>query len=131
MIEKIGIVHAFSFKGGVMANLVKVKAGDMEIWFETEGELSGHIKPQRGNLDISGETMVQAVMSFDMISDTINAYFTSLIETFKALKTESAPDKITSEFGLKVSGEGNVYVVKASTEATLKITAEWGKVGDR
>jgi Trypsin-co-occurring domain 1 len=59
------------------------------------------------------------------MSETIKAYCTSLVKTFQSLASEYAPDNITAEFGLKLSGEGNVYVVKTTGEASLKITAEW------
>jgi len=107
-----------------MANLFKVKIGDAEIWMETEGELAGEMKTDRVSRG-AHDSLAQAVMSFDRISETIKSYCTSLVETFKGLETDFAPDKITAQFGLKVSGEGNVYVVKASSEASLTITAEW------
>ena len=38
---------------------------------------------------------------------------------------ERRPSKATVEFGVSVSVEGNVYVVKGTGEATIKVTAEW------
>jgi len=37
----------------------------------------------------------------------------------------SRPDKITVQFGIKITGETNAIIAKASTEANFTITAEW------
>jgi len=104
-----------------VARLIKIRCEDTEIWMEAE-EVAGDLGPQR----VSGiECIEKAVYSFERISDTIRAYCASLINTFKGINKELAPDKIRAEFGIKISGEGNVYVVKSAAEASLKITAEW------
>ena len=50
---------------------------------------------------------------------TINAAFDELV-TAKLSVTEA-----TATFGLKVSGEGNVYVVKTSVEAAFTVEVKW------
>lgn len=37
------------------------------------------------------------------------------------------PDSISAEFGLSITAEGNIFVAKATGEASLKITFTWGK----
>ena len=105
-----------------MANLIPVKCEDIEVWIEAEGEMCSEKRPQRVSVS---ESMEKTMLSFGKISDTIRAYCTSLVRTFKEFQSEHAPDRIKAEFGLKLSGEGNVYVVKSAAEGSLKITAEW------
>jgi inner membrane protein involved in colicin E2 resistance len=95
-----------------MSRLIKIKCDDIDIWMEVEEE----INYERGLQKVSvSETMEKVACSFENIS-----------ETFKnKIDKDLAPDKIELEFGLKVSGEGNIYVVKSAAEASLKITAEW------
>ena len=105
-----------------MVNLIQLKCDDAEVWIEAEEQVVSEKRPQRVSVS---ESMERTILSFEKISDTIRAYCTSLVRTFKGFKTEYAPDRIKAEFGLKVSGEGNVYVVKSAAEGSLKITAEW------
>ena len=104
-----------------MLRLIKMKCDDTEIWVEVE-EIGSEDRPQMASVS---ESMEKAVRSFENISDTIRAYCASLVKTFKRFDKEMAPDRIRAEFGLKVSGEGNVFVVKSAAEASLKIMAEW------
>lgn len=116
-----------------MANLIKVKLDETEIWIEAEGEVEteGEVAaPER--VGVIGEALKRipdrkhiSIISFDKVSDTIRAYCTSLVKTFEDLKSEHAPDRLSAEFGLKISGEGNIYVVKSTAECSLKITVEW------
>jgi len=49
-----------------------------------------------------------------------------LVNAFKEMESHPLPlNKATAEFGIKITGKGNVYVVEASTEASFKITLEW------
>lgn len=105
-----------------MTNLIQVKCDDAEVWIEAEGQAVNEKRPQRVSVS---ESMQKTMLSFEKISDTIRAYCTSLVRTFKEFQTENAPNRIKAEFGLKLSGEGNVYVVKSAAEGSLKITAEW------
>jgi hypothetical protein len=106
----------------IMPNLIKVNIEGVDVWIEAEGPLSEQEGPQKVSVS---ESMGKTIDSFHMMSATIKAFCTSLVKTFKSLASEHAPDNITAEFGLKLSGEGNVYVVKTTGEASLKITAEW------
>ena len=105
-----------------MANLLQVNCGNTTIWIEAEGEIAS--KKKLKNVKAS-KSMEKTMLSFEKISGTIRAYCTSLVGTFKEFQSEYAPDRIKAEFGLKLSGEGNIYVVKSAVEGSLKITAEW------
>ncbi len=39
----------------------------------------------------------------------------------------SKPDSTTVEFGLSITAEGNIFVARASGEASINITFSWGK----
>lgn len=43
----------------------------------------------------------------------------------KSTKKSITPAKATLEFGISFSAEGDIYVVKAAGEASLKISVEW------
>jgi hypothetical protein len=47
---------------------------------------------------------------------------------------EGAPDEVEVKFGIKVTGQANWFVAKASTDGTFEVTMKWkrasGGVGD-
>jgi hypothetical protein len=49
----------------------------------------------------------------------------SLTDIIDQIPAEKKPTSFTASFGFKISGEGNIYVVKTSGEASLNFTAEW------
>ena len=106
-----------------MARLVKIKCDDREIWMEIE-KVAAETGPERVSVN---ESMEKAVVSFKKISDTIRVYCASLVKTFKdkEFDREFAPDRIRAEFGIKLTGEGNVYIVKSAAEASLRLIVEW------
>lgn len=109
-----------------MANLIKVTVDQKEIWMEVEGKLRKTDQLQKVSRD-QGKSIEQAITTFQQISDTIQVYCDNLFATFKSMTPGTAPQKITAQFGLKLGGEGNVYVVKSTAEASLSITVEWQK----
>jgi Trypsin-co-occurring domain 1 len=109
-----------------MANAILVRWNKKtSIWIETaddvemEGALESPVRPA----NILGAE--KSLASFEKLSQTILACCQSAIESMKRIAKEHRPDKATVEFGIKVSAEGHFIVSKGSTEATLKITAEW------
>jgi hypothetical protein len=59
------------------------------------------------------------------LKDAIVGYFGILTQSFEALGEKQRPSKVTVEYGLKLSADAKFYVVNASGEASVKITAEW------
>ncbi len=59
------------------------------------------------------------------LNNSIKAFCARIIKSFHELEDSSKPNKATIEFGLDISLEGNVYIVKTTGEASIKITAEW------
>ncbi len=105
-----------------MANLIKVNFDGKDIWIESDGEAAKSAAPER--VSVIGR-VTEKMIPFEEISDTIRAYCTALVKTFKGLEPELSPNRISAEFGLKVSGEGNIYIVKSTAECSLKIMVEW------
>jgi len=105
-----------------MTNLIKVKFDGAEIWIETDEEAAeAAAVPER----VSVLEKAEKFIPFEKVSDTIKAYCTGLVKTFKGLEPEHSPNRISAEFGLKFSGEGNVYIVKSTAECSLKVRVEW------
>ena len=75
--------------------------------------------------DVEGEgSVVQAgPLTFEEMLKKIKPFCESIINNFKELSVK--PNSASAEFGVKISGEGNLFIVKASGEATLKITLNW------
>lgn len=61
--------------------------------------------------------------NFDKMLERLQPFCESIIKNFESLSKK--PDSASAEFGLNVAGEGNLYVVKASGEATIKVTLNW------
>ena len=104
-------------------NLIKVEFDGTEIWIETDGEAAEAeaAVPERVGVLEKAEKFIP----FEKFSDTIRAYCTGLVKTFKGLEPEHSPNRISAEFGLKFSVGGNVYIVKSTAECSLKIRVEW------
>ena len=109
--------------GNNMANLVKVKLNETEIWMEVKeptGRSDG--APRLVSAEkIAGQTLEIA----ETLHATIRAYCTSLVQSFDAMPASVKPHKVTAEFGLTLSGDLKFYVVNIAGNASLKISAEW------
>ena len=104
-----------------MGRLVKVRIGERDIWIEpaedVEAQRPGPELTARRPEDLARDA-AQGFM------DTIRAYCSLLVEAFKE-GSAARPDKVTAEFGLSLSGEGNVFVVKTGAQASVKVAMEW------
>jgi hypothetical protein len=71
------------------------------------------------------EVAERAINTVQDISTSIRSFCERVRLSFQQMDANLRPDKATVEFGLDVSVEGNVYVVKGSAAACITITAEW------
>lgn len=71
------------------------------------------------------EAAEKAIDTAAQLSSSIKGFCAQMVASLQELEEKARPDRAAIEFGLSVSVEGNVYVVKTSGEATIKITAEW------
>lgn len=101
--------------------LVKISLGGEEFFMEAEEG----VEPAQGVAGTAALGAYQATDMGDTISKAIRGARSSiseaLVETAGALK----PDRVTAAFGVKVSGEGNVFFAKCGGEASLTLTLEW------
>ena len=71
-----------------------------------------------------GDAAAIAAQSFKAIEGTIRTYTKHTLSAFKDM-AEANIDKVTLEFGIRVSGEAGVpYVTKGTAESNLNITVE-------
>jgi hypothetical protein len=65
-------------------------------------------------------------INYQTISQAILDYSKPIIDSFEVLGNGKVPPKkATVEFGLSFNGTGNIYLVEASMEATMKVSLEW------
>lgn len=63
---------------------------------------------------------------YAMITKTLLAFSKPLIDSFEEMKKEKIPlSKANATFGLSFTGTGNIFLVEASTEASISISLEW------
>jgi hypothetical protein len=97
-----------------MRKLVEITSGNSKILVEAHDvEYKGSTTQAGGPLDKDKDKMLEKLRPF---CDSIVKYFQKL--TMK-------PDNASAEFGLGFSLEGNVFVAKASAEASIKVTLHW------
>jgi hypothetical protein len=98
----------------IVGKLVKLEAGNSTILVETS-DIGG------------GEGLVRATghmeRGIDQMLERIRPFCESIIRNFEGLSNK--PETASAEFGLSIAGEGNLFVVKASGEATIKVTLNW------
>lgn len=98
-----------------MAEFVRFELEDgTSVLVETEE--TGLVKRHGGDADpieggALGDKLVGAAETAEMVS--------------KTLRQRLAPDELTLELGLKVSGQANWFVAKAQTEGNIKVTLKW------
>ena len=105
-----------------MTQLIKVRIGETEVWIEPD---ENAIAPARPKDTETVHKLLEEGISFDLFSKPIAYICKSFSRTMTALPDNQRPNKFAAEFGFKISGEGNIIMVKGGAEASLKITAEW------
>jgi hypothetical protein len=99
-----------------MGKLVKLDTGHGTILIESSiSESSGTLQQAGGITDVKKKLVD--------ILDVISPISESIIGSVDRLSKK--PDSITAEYGLSITAEGNIFVVKAAVEASLKVTFAW------
>jgi hypothetical protein len=102
-----------------MGNLIQLEYGESKIWVEsTEVGYEGGLAP--------AGAVEAAEKNIEKMLDVIKPFCESLRNSISSLG-DNKPNSYSAEFGLNFSGEGNVFFAKVSGEATVKVTANWGK----
>ena len=103
-----------------MSKLVELKSPDGKTSFFIE---SSDVK-ESGVQQASGHMEKE----FDKIMERVKPFCETIIKNFRSLTVQ--PDTASAEFGLSITAEGNIFVVKAAGEASLKITLNWNSLKD-
>jgi inner membrane protein involved in colicin E2 resistance len=105
-----------------MTQLVKINLGETEFWMEPDEEAVTEPMP----IKTTGfQDIIKKGVPFDTFSKLVGDICLSFTKTMTNLPEKQRPNKFTTEFGFKISGTGNIIMVKTGAEASLKITAEW------
>jgi hypothetical protein len=94
---------------------LKTSSDDKTLFFIESTEVEDSSKVQQA----TGYTEKE----FDKLLKRVKPFCESIIDNFQTLSTK--PNSASAEFGLNVTAEGNIFIVKASGQATLKITLTW------
>jgi Trypsin-co-occurring domain 1 len=73
----------------------------------------------------AGDVAARAVETARELGDSIKAFSSRVVGSLNELGVAARPTRATIEFGVNVSVEGNVYVVKGAGEASIRVVAEW------
>jgi hypothetical protein len=96
-----------------MSRLVRLQTEYGSILIESsEGEGQGTVRLAGGTID-KKKKIEDLIREINPLSELIIG---------SVHKLSKKPDSINAEFGLNLNFEGNLYVVKASAEATIKVT---------
>ena len=99
------------------------------IQFEIDGQtvyIEGDIPKESGKMIAAspGKTIVQATSSFEQTLDPILAFADKVISRVKGFKVAS-PDSIELEFGIKLSGAVNFWVISGTGEGNINLKFSW------
>ncbi len=100
-----------------MGKLVKLETEHGSILIESS------ISERSGSLQQAGGGISDIKKKLEDMLDVITPISESIIGSVD--KLSKLPDSITAEYGLSITAEGNLFVVKAAGEASLKVTFAW------
>jgi Trypsin-co-occurring domain 1 len=110
-----------------MPALVQLQARDGAVLFE--GEFSSAELQEIGIRDKVEDVVKATGTRVSALAATIRECTVDLLDEFDALAAEKraggAFSTATMEFGITVTGEGNVVVARGSVEANIKVTLTW------
>jgi hypothetical protein len=98
-----------------MGKLIELESGRTTILVESADVGYQGSLVQAGGVDLE--------KNLDKMMERMQPFCESIIKNFEKLKRK--PSSASAEFGLSIAGEGNLFVVKASGEATIKVTLNW------
>jgi hypothetical protein len=115
-----------------MSQLKPIKYGDgksilVEVEDTTGQDIEKLGRNKTGAIEQVGHSLEDVSVTIVETSQIMISAFESIASapTVDQFNSPLVPSKATLEFGLRFSGEGSIYVVKAIGEATLKVTVEW------
>lgn len=116
-----------------MAQLTPITLDDgTTIYIESsdDARMPTASNPQRGNTRGGNEALIAKggmetlTKNFESLESTIRTYTKYTLNAFKEVAVANV-EKVTLEFGVKVSGEAGIpYITKGTAESNLKITVQ-------
>jgi hypothetical protein len=98
-----------------MGQLVKVNLSGREIWMEASDQNAESVPTQVSTQDAGQKSLEIS----ENLHETIVAHFKSVAESFETLGSTLKPEKVTVEFGLKLSGDLNfISLMQKRTRAS-------------
>jgi hypothetical protein len=80
----------------------------------------------RGVASFSPESMVEkSSEAIDRAMGTIRAMAAKINTTMQGIKITERPNKVSVEFGIKMTADADALVAKVGTEAAIKVTLSW------
>ncbi len=115
-----------------MAKIIPVKLEDGTIiWVEGAENVESVALPGFSAIQEASavDQAEKSLITAQQLTGSIKAFCGRIISSFHELGEDAQPTKAIIEFGLDISLEGNVYIVKTTGQASIKITAEWQLTG--
>lgn len=104
-----------------MTHLAKIKLAGNEVLAEVNDRI--------GDSDADALTAPKArervLDATESLNTAIRGYCLGLQRAFQAVDSRVRPDKVTVNFGLKLTGDLNFALAESGTEASLTVEAEW------
>jgi hypothetical protein len=100
-----------------MAKLVKINTEMGTILVESA------VSESTGKIEQAGGINDKVTKKFDELMKVIHPITETIVNSVDHLGKR--PQSLSAEFGLSITAEGNIFVVKASGEASLKVTFNW------
>ena len=80
----------------------------------------------RGVASFSPEDMAaKSAEAIDAAMNTVHAMAAKVTATMQNINVSERPNKVSVEFGIKMTAEGNAMVAKAGVEGAIKVTLSW------
>lgn len=107
-----------------MGRLIEVNTSEGSILVESTdvSEPASLIKAQEEIIQAGVTEQVEK--NLEKMLSVINPFCEALVKNLRSMG-DYKPSSASAEFGLSFSGEGNVFFVKVSGEASIKVTLNW------
>lgn len=107
-----------------MANIVKFETDNGPVYVEVATPKSQKPGVQKAGLRQDAKEIIQSATStFEAALENAFVAANTLVDRAASLKIQ--PQEINIEFGLKISGEMDLFVISGDTEANFTIKIKW------
>gem|GEM_PF-4753413 len=103
-----------------MTQLIKLKIGESEILIEPDIDKFSEKKVQL----TGGLSEFCSEVSINTLMKAVSSICSSVANEMNSMNVNK-PTRFSAGFGFRINGEGNFYIIKAGSEASIQITAEW------